>query len=96
MLYKFSIIIVVAVVVAVVVVVALAVADGLFGLNGPECLDEPFVSTRSSLSLSPSLISLAVSVDVQHNERRWLHCDTDRCLPACSCQGPGRIAPKPD
>ena len=45
--------------------VVLAVADGLFGLCGSERLDELFISTPF-----PSLISLMVSVDVKHHERR--------------------------
>ena len=46
-------------------VVVLAVADGLFGLCGSERADELFISSCPP-PLSPSLISLMVSVDVKH------------------------------
>ena len=51
----------------------LAVADGLFGLCGSECLDELFISTRfppPPPPPPPSLISLTVFVDVKLHERR--------------------------
>ena len=48
--------------------VVLAMADGLFGLCGSERFDELFLSLP--YTLSPSLISLMVSIDVKHNERR--------------------------
>ena len=41
----------------------LAMVDGLFGLCGSERVDDLF----ASVPLSPSLISLMVSVDVKHH-----------------------------
>ena len=48
-------------------IVTLAVAGGLFGLYGSECLDRLFMGTRFP-PLPPSLISRTVSVDVKHHD----------------------------
>ena len=63
-------------------VVVLVVADGLFGLCGSERADELFISSRPP-PLSPSLISLMVSVDVKHHVYRFTKAASFRAQLLC-------------